>query len=325
MGNCPIMSRMSASLTASRVVVVSGKGGVGKTTIAAALALAAARAGKHVLLAEMEDREAFAPLFGLQRLAYTEQRIAPNIAGLTVEADEALIEYLQMFYGIPRASRALLRTKAVEFATQTAPGLKDILLIGKIKEAEGRRRDGKYAFDQIVVDAPPTGRLPRFLDAPRAVVDLVHGGQIRQQALGVLEMVTDPKRLQVVLVAQPEEMPVRETADTIETLSKMNVSLGPVVMNGVWDEIGSLGRDPVAKLRAAAAAAGEPLEDDAVEQLATVAVAHARRARNQRKAMKTLQTEVDLPHVELPYLFTERMGRNEVEQLAERLAGSEAM
>jgi len=310
------MSPMAPSLTAARVTVVSGKGGVGKTTVAAALAIAAARAGKHVLLAEMEDREAFAPIFGLRKLAYTEQTIAPNITGLTVEADEALVDYLRMFYGIPTISRALMRTKAVEFATQTAPGLKDILLIGKVKEAESRRQDGKHVFDFIVVDAPPTGRLPRFLDAPRAVTDLVHGGQIRTQAQGVLDMVTDPKRCQVVLVAQPEEMPVRETAETVETLSKMGIALGPIVMNGVWPEIRPLGKDPVATLRDAASRASENLSDEAIKVLASVASTHARRARNQRKSMKTLADEVSLPQIDLPYLFTERMARPEVEQLA---------
>jgi len=308
-----MMSPMSASLTSARVAVVSGKGGVGKTTVAAALAIAAARSGKHVLLAELEDREAFAPIFGLKKLAYTEETLAPNIVGLTVEADEALIDYLKMFYGIPTVSRALLRTKAVEFATQTAPGLKDILLIGKIKEAEARRFDGNYNFDFIVLDAPPTGRLPRFLEAPRAVVELVRGGQIRAQAQGVLDMVTDPKRLQVVLVAQPEEMPVRETAESVETLSKMGVALGPIVMNGVWPQIAPLGKDAVATL---AADANGALSDEAIAQLALVATAHARRARNQRKAMKILADEVSLPHIELPYFFTERMGRPEVDALA---------
>ena len=315
------MSSMPASLTAARVAVVSGKGGVGKTTVAAALAIAAARAGKHVLLAEMEDREAFAPIFGLEKLAYTEQAIAPNITGLTVEADEALVDYLRMFYGIPTISRALMRTKAVEFATQTAPGLKDILLIGKVKEAESRRFEGKHVYDFVVVDAPPTGRLPRFLDAPRAVTELVHGGQIRSQAQGVLDMVTDPKRLQVVLVTQPEEMPVRETAETIETLSKMGISLGPVVMNGVWPQIGNLGKDPNVTLREAAVKAQIDLSDEAIGELASVASTHARRARNQRKAMKTLTDDVKLPQIELPYLFTERMGRPEVEQLAGILKG----
>jgi anion-transporting ArsA/GET3 family ATPase len=314
------MSSMPTSLTASRVAVVSGKGGVGKTTVAAALAIAAARAGKHVLLAEMEDREAFAPIFGLRKLAYTEQTIAPNITGLTVEADEALVDYLRMFYGIPTISRTLMRTKAVEFATQTAPGLKDILLIGKVKEAESRRQEGKHVFDLLVVDAPPTGRLPRFLDAPRAVVELVRGGQIRTQAQGVLDMVTDPKRCQVVMVAQPEEMPVRETEETIETLSKMGIALGPIVMNGVWPEIRPLGREAEQTLRAAASDAGVDLTDEAIGVLAGVATTHARRARNQRKAMKTLANDVSLPQIELPYLFTERMGRPEVEQLSQILA-----
>jgi len=213
-----------------------------------------------------------------------------------------------------------MRTKAVEFATQTAPGLKDILLVGKVKEAESRRHEGEHVFDFIVVDAPPTGRLPRFLDAPRAVTELVHGGQIRAQAQGVLDMVTDPKRCQVVLVAQPEEMPVRETAETIETLSKMGIALGPIVMNGVWPEIRSLGKDPVATLRDATRAAGENFTDEAIDVLASVASTHARRARNQRKAMKMLTEEVSLPEIELPYLFTERMARPEVEQLAAILA-----
>ena len=129
-------------------------------------------------------------------------------------------------------------------------------------------------------------------------------------------MVTDPKRCQVVLVAQPEEMPVRETAETAETLSKMGIALGPVVMNGVWPEIRSLGKDPVATLRDAARAADENLSDEALDVLASVATTHGRRARNQRKAMKTLADEVSSPQIELPYLFTERMARPEVEQLA---------
>jgi anion-transporting ArsA/GET3 family ATPase len=213
-----------------------------------------------------------------------------------------------------------MRTKAVEFATQTAPGLKDILLIGKVKEAESRRQEGKHVFDLLVVDAPPTGRLPRFLDAPRAVVELVRGGQIRTQAQGVLDMVTDPKRCQVVMVAQPEEMPVRETEETIETLSKMGIALGPIVMNGVWPEIRPLGREAEQTLRAAASDAGVDLTDEAIGVLAGVATTHARRARNQRKAMKTLANDVSLPQIELPYLFTERMGRPEVEQLSQILA-----
>lgn len=314
------MSVMSKALTAARVAIVSGKGGVGKTTTSAALAVAASRAGRNVLLVEIEDREAFAPIFGLAKLAYEPQLLAPNLTGMTVEADEALVEYLQQFWGIPRLSRALVRSKAVEFATNTAPGLRDILLIGKVKEAERRRRDGRHVFDLIVIDAPPTGRLPRFLDAPRAIVELVRGGPIRRQAQGVLDMVVNPRRCQVVLVTQPEEMPVRETAEAADLLEKMGISLGPVVVNGVWPEVRGLGRDAAATLRKEAGALA--LSDDAIAALAGVAGAQQRRARNQRAAIAELGKELPLPHVELPYLFSERIARAEVDTLAAILEGS---
>ena len=310
---------MTPSLTGARVVVVSGKGGVGKTTVAAALALAAAGERKRVLLAELEDREAFAPLFGRARLTYKEQQLTPSIWGLTVEVDEALVEYLRLFYGIPRLSRALIRSRAVEFATHTAPGLKDILLIGKIKSAESERTDGRLRYDQIVVDAPPTGRLPRFLDAPRAIVELVGAGPIRRQAKSVRDMVEDPRRLQVVLVTHPEEMAVRETIEAAETLGKMGVALGPIVVNGLVPSIPNLGRDPEATLRAQAREENLALDEAAIAELARVAASRARRARNQRKAIAELNAALDLPHVELPLLFTDGIGRAELDLLAARL------
>ena len=322
---------MAASLTSSRLVIVSGKGGVGKTTVAASLALAAGRAGKRVLLIEVEQREALAPLFGERPIGYEEQRLAPNVTGLSVVPDEALVEYLYLFYGIKRVGRALAGTKAVEFATNIAPGLRDILLIGKVKEAERRRRQGTYAFDLLVLDAPPTGRLPRFLDAPRAVVELVSGGPIRQQAQGVLDMVSDPKRCSVVLVTLSEDMPVRETAEAAEKLSKMNVALGPVVVNGLYPEVfppsklRALAKDAATPLAADAEAAGIGLPAEAVEQLGRVTSAHARRMINQRDALKELERETSLPTVTLPFLFSARMGRAEIEGLADTLADQGAL
>ncbi|MFN2615056.1 MAG: ArsA family ATPase [Actinomycetota bacterium] len=313
---------MAPTLTSARVAVVSGKGGVGKTTVAAALAVAAARTGKQVLLAEIEDRRALAPMFGIPEVGYVERALGPNLAGIEVEADDALVEYLQHFYGIPRLSRALVKSKVVDFATNTAPGLRDILLIGKIKESEQRRPRGVYAYDLIVIDAPPTGRLPRFLDAPRAVAALVRSGPIKRQAEGVLDMVRDPKRLQVILVTQPEEMPARETAEAVETLGKMDIALGPIVINGVWKEMRALGKDPYASLRAAAADAGLGLGEEAIKALADVSSVHARRARNQRKVITELKREVDLPQVTLPFLFNERMARPELDVLATQLEGA---
>jgi len=313
---------MSQALTAARVAIVSGKGGVGKTTVAAALAVAAARRGSRVLLAEVEERHGFAPMFGVREVGYDEKPLTDNIVGLSVQPDEALVDYLQYFYGIPKLSRALVHSRAIEFATNTAPGLRDILLIGKIKEAEQRRKEGRYVYDLIVLDAPPTGRLPRFLDAPRVIVELVHAGPIMTQAKGVLDMVLDPKRAHVVLVTNPEDMPVRETAEAAETLAKMNVSLGPVVVNGIWPEIKGLGKNAEQTLRAQAEKSQIALNDVALEQLAIVAAAQARRARNQRAAIKTLAGELDAPLVKLPYLFTEGIGAPEIERLASHLEES---
>ena len=323
--------RMTDSLTAARLAIVSGKGGVGKTTVAAALALAAARAGKRVLLIEVEQREGLAPLFGHAAIGYEEKALAPNVTGLSVIPDEALVEYLYLFYGIRYVGRVLKGSKAIEFATNIAPGLRDILLIGKIKEAERRRAAGQYAYDLLVLDAPPTGRLPRFLEAPRSIVELVRSGPIRQQAQGVLDMISDPKRTQVVLVTLPEDMPVRETAEAAETLGKMGVSLGPVVVNGAYPEV--FPQDALATVAAGAQdglkdeadRAGLRLGGEAIEELARVGGAHARRTLNQHDALEELARETSLPRVTLPYLWAPRIGKEEIGRLAEELAAQRAI
>lgn len=322
---------MSASLTESRLAIVSGKGGVGKTTVAASLAIAAGRAGMRVLLVEVEQRNAIAPLFGERPIGYEERRLAPNVTALSVEPDEALVEYLYLFYGIRRVGKVLRGTKAVDFATNVAPGLRDILLIGKIKEAERRRQQGRYVYDLIVLDAPPTGRLPRFLDAPRAVAELTSGGPIRQQAQGVLDMVSDAKRCRVVLVTLPEDMPVRETLEAADTLAKMGVAVGPIVVNGVYADafpagkLRSIAKDAVPALTADADLAGITLGGEAVAELAAVASMHARRTVHQHEAIAELKRETSIPTLTLPYVFSQRMARDEIERLAGDLADQGAI
>jgi len=321
----------TASLTDSRLVVVSGKGGVGKTTVAAAIATAAADAGKRVLIVEVEQREGLAPLFGRPAIGYDEASLAPGIAGISVVPDEALTEYLQLFYGVGRIARPLLTGKAVEFATNTAPGLRDILLIGKVKEAENRRAGGSYVYDLIVLDAPPTGRLPRFLDAPRAVVELVQSGAIRQQAQGVLDMLLDPKRTRVVLVTLPEEMPVRETIEAAAAMREMGIALGPVVVNALSPQPfttaqqRTLSKEGAAALLAEAADAGIDLTERAAEGVAAVASTHARRATAQRRALKELTASLDLSQIRLPALFTPQIGAAERRRLAAELVAQGAI
>jgi len=322
---------MPGSLVTARLAIVSGKGGVGKTTVAAALALAAARAGKQVLLVEVEQREGLAPLFGEKHIGYEETRLATNVTGLSVVPDEALVEYLYLFYGIRYVGRVLKGSKAVDFATNIAPGLRDILLIGKLKEAERRRVAGAYAYDLILLDAPPTGRLPRFLEAPRSVVELVHSGPIRTQAQGVLEMVTDPKRCQVVLVTLPEDMPVTETAEAKEALTKLGVSVGPVVVNGVFpdtfapEDLAEVATDARAALTRDLERSGLSLGDGAIENLSLVAGAHARRTIHQHEAIEDVTRETGLPYLALPFLFSPRMSKDEVGVLADALVEQGAL
>ncbi len=315
----------TASLTTSRLIIVSGKGGVGKTTVAAAIAAAAAGAAKRVLLIEVEQRDGLAPLFGRAHVGYEERAVAPNITALSVVPDEALVEYLYLFYGIGKIARPLLTGRAVEFATSTAPGLRDILLIGKVKEAENRRVGGKYVYDLLVLDAPPTGRLPLFLDAPRAVVDLVSSGAIRQQAQGVLDMLTDPSRTSVVLVTLAEEMPVRETIEGVDHMRDLGIAVGPIIVNGLHAQPFTVAQQrTLAKqdgdaLLAEAVAAGIELSIEAARAVADVANAHARRAAGQRRALKELSAQVALPQFHLPALMTPQVGTEEIRRLASEL------
>ena len=316
---------MTPSLSSARVAVVSGKGGTGKTTVACALAKAAAAQGHRTLLLEVEGRNSIAPLFDEVTIGWPERPLGPNLMAEAVVPDEALIEYLYLFYGIKRIGRALVNTKAIDFATNIAPGLRDILLIGKVKEAERRRVKESYAYDLVVLDAPPTGRLPRFLDAPRAVADLVHGGPIRTQAQGVLDMITDPSRLHVILVTLPEEMPALETTETITSLEHMGVSVGPVVVNRVTpgrfsrDEEHALTTDASATVRAAAERAGTKLDAHTIASLADVAGADARRARNQRTVVNRLSKHAGRPIVTLPALFSPAIRMAELDELGAAL------
>lgn len=314
-----MIDRVGPNLTSSHVVFVSGKGGVGKTTIAAALALAASRAGLDVLLCEVEQRNSLAHLFGRERLHYEERRLQHNLSAMSIEPDESLVEYLRHFYGIPRISRALVTSKAVEFATQIAPGLRDILLVGKIKEADVRRdAKGGPAYDLIVVDAPPTGRLPRFLDAPRAIGELVSSGPVARQAKGVLDMTTDPSRSSVVLVTLPEELPIQETLEARAALEQIGVASGPIVCNMLWPEAEEL--EDATSVAAAVTASGIA-EDDAAA-IAELVNRSARRAREQRIALAKLEGSLGEPAIALPFLFTAEIGQSDLDVLARRLASS---
>lgn len=216
--------------------VVSGKGGTGKTTVAAALALGLARDGQHVMLMEVEGRQGLAQLFDTPPLPYEERRLASapgggEVWGLAVDPEEALLEYLELFYNLRRAGGVLRRMGAVDFVTTIAPGLRDVLLTGKAVELV-RRRDKKHgrAYDAIVLDAPPTGRITRFLNVNTEIAGVAKVGPIRSQADGVMAVLRS-ERTAVHLVTLLEEMPVQETADGVAELEDAALPVGGIVVN----------------------------------------------------------------------------------------------
>lgn len=251
-----------------RLHVVTGKGGAGKTTVAAALALELASGGRRTLLCEVEDRQGIARLFDVPPLPATEQQVALARGGgvleaLAIEPRAALMEYLDMFYRLGRAGRLLERFGAVDFATTIAPGLRDVLLTGKVYEAVRRAEHGAPVFDAVVLDAPPTGRIARFLNVNSEVSGLARVGPIHHQADSIMRVLRSPETA-VHLVTLLEEMSVQETVDGVAQLAAVGLPAGGVIVNQVRAELlpptalvaAGQGRLDRAEVRAALVAGG---------------------------------------------------------------------
>ncbi len=301
----------------ARVVIVAGKGGVGKTTVSAALAHVAARQGLRVLIVEVDGKGDLPALFGRDsQLQYQPAELLAAAAGAgdvrasSLTPDDALVEYLES-HGLRRILKRLSSSGALDVVATAVPGIKDILVLGKVKQLE---RSGADGADLIIVDAPAAGHAVTFLSSARGLLDTASVGPIRTQAADVIELLSDPSRCRVLLVTLPEETPVNELIDTAYLVEeRAGVSLTPIVVNGLWPRL-DLPPDPSPAL----AAAG-------LDRATSARVADAVDFRLRRQDLEAQQTSrladaLPLPQIHLPYLFTTDLGPVEVDRLADALA-----
>jgi anion-transporting ArsA/GET3 family ATPase len=286
----------------SRLVVVAGKGGVGKTTVTAAFARMAAGLGLSVLIVEVQGKTGLAAAFGAEELEYDERELAPNIRARSLTPDIALLEYLEAA-GLHRISKRLTKGGLVEVVSTAVPGIKDILILGKVKQLERTA-----AADLILLDAPAAGHAVSFLMSARGLSDMMRSGPLRVQADEVLAMLTDPSRCRVMLVTLAEETPVNEVVETAFALEdRVGVDLAPVVVNNLYPVLQGLDAD--------VSAAG----DDAIS-LAAAAQFRARRQELQQAQVSRLAAALPLPQLHLPSVFTVDLEGSDVDHLAAALA-----
>jgi anion-transporting ArsA/GET3 family ATPase len=311
--------------TASRLVIVAGKGGVGKTTVSAALALAAARRGLTSLIVEVEGKSGLASMYHQPTFAYEEVVLAEAdpaagtgaVRARTLTPDEALVEFLERG-GMSRISKRLITSGALDMVSTAIPGIRDILVLGKIKQME---RD--QVADLLILDAPAAGHAITFLQSASGLADAVPFGPINAQATDVLELLSDPARCQVLLVTLPEETPVNEVVETAYQLEdRVGISLGPVVVNGLYPELPGLASDPAET----AEAAGASLREGEAHALAAAAEFRRERMALQAEQTSRLAEALPLPQLALPYLFDAEIGPDQLAQLADAvLAGLEGL
>jgi len=305
--------------TESRVLVVAGKGGVGKTTVAACVARVAADAGLSVLLIELEGKPGVHLAFGRSGpLDYVGgELLAPagpgvgTIRGRWITPDDALLEYLSD-HGLERVSRRLLSSGLVDVVSTAIPGIRDVLVLGKVKQLE---REG--SADLIVLDAPATGHAVTFLTSASGLMEVARAGPVRAQAADVVEMLRDPTRCRVILVTLPEEMPVSETVEAAYLLEdRAGVRLGPVVVNAYDRPPASLS----VAAGTAAAEAGLTLPPEVLGALDGARGFRLHRHELQTEQVERLAKELPLPQLALPELLTESVGPTELRTLADALA-----
>jgi anion-transporting ArsA/GET3 family ATPase len=303
-----------AKLLDKRLVVVTGKGGTGKTTVAAALGMLAARSGKRAVICEVARQERLAAMFGMDDLGHRERELCPGVFGISIDPERAKEEWLRHQLHSGALAGMLGHSRIFQYLTAAAPGLTELVTMGKVWDlAQLERRVAGAAYDIAIVDAPATGHGAALLRAPRTYADIARVGPIHRQARRIDDFLRNRKLTGLLAVALPEEMPVNETIELGERLrSDMKMSIDAIVVNGVYPD-----RFTNADAERLAAADGQ-LSPGARAALRAALSEHAR-ARAQRSELGRLRRAVDVPVGTLPYLFEADLGLEQLEALSREL------
>ena len=301
------------------LLFVSGKGGTGKTSVAAALAEVAVGAGKRTLVCEMDAKGALAAAFEVGELAFQPSEVRPGLFAMVMNTEDSLKEYLRLFVRIPFVGRIGPLARTFDFVADAAPGVKEILGIGKLCH-EVRERH----YDLVIVDAEASGHIVAQIDAPKAIRELVQVGMVREQTEWMLEILGDARRTGLVVVATPEEMPVTETIELVDKVrTTTDVDVAAVIANRVLPQWFSAADAEVF------ASLAQPGPQTALARTVGPQVATLFDAARLAQARRAVAVEclgrlregvpMDVPLVLLPELFTRSGGRRVVAQLADAL------
>jgi anion-transporting ArsA/GET3 family ATPase len=309
-----------ADLLDHKLLFVSGKGGVGKSTVAAALALLGSQRGKRTLACEIDAKGNLADFFEAGDTDYTPRELQPNLFAMSMDTEASLQEYLRLQMRLPAIARIGPLARAFEFVATAAPGVREILTVGKpVWEV----REGN--FDLVVVDAPATGHIVGQLAAPQAISELVHVGLIRQQTGWLIDILSNKETTGLVLVTTPEEMPVNETIELSQRVEdETDVALSAIVVNRVLPELFGRGEEEVFEELRQPVAVGalDDSLDGPVEPVMEAARLAVTMRRTRAGHVERLRTSIDpsIPLLYVPYLFMRAHGFRTTRQVAEALS-----
>ena len=292
---------------------MTGKGGVGKTTVALALGIEAARAGKRTIVCEVAAQESAARMFGHRDVGFSEAKLRENLYAISIDPDASMREYLELQLPVKAMGDLLYRSKIFSYLAAATPGLREMVTIGKIWELalEQRKTRSAEPYDLVIVDAPATGHGIGLMQSPKTFAEIAKVGPMANQASMINRTITNHKRAGVVIVALPEEMPVNESATLeAELIDKVGIAVDRVYMNALYPE--RFDDEEAARIEAALAAAPAP-----VRPALSAGLDERRRCLAHREQLARLRELVRTEVSELPFVFTPRIGIAELEHLAD--------